>query len=122
MRRGDALDRQVAHRVHGVEAVVVLLVSSIAKHVVRSVLVRNRLHDVNREHHARERDVPGELVRQKHNLLLSRQNSQTDRSFPPLQNEGKSVHPVHPSTEERTKVLREVKREGRSRVALVVDV
>lgn len=122
MRRGDAFDRQVAHGVHGVEAAVILFVSSIAQHVVRSVLARNRLHDVNREHHARELDVPGELVRQERNLLLSHQDSQTDRSFPPLQNEGKPVHPVHSSTEAKTNTLREVKREGRSRVALIVDV
>ena len=88
---GDALNRQVAQRVDGVEALRIVQVLSVRQHVEGNGALRNRLGHIHSEHDSSQSSAPQNAIRQRFNLALLHEDGQADDSFPSLQDEGQSV-------------------------------
>ena len=119
---GDALDRQVAQRVDGVEALRIVQMGSVRQHVEGNGALRNRLGHIHSEHDSSQSSAPQNAIRQRFNLALLHEDGQADGSFPSVQEEGQSVQSIQTQNEKRGMELRHVNRQRGSRVTDVVDV
>ena len=117
-----ALNRQVAQRVDGIEAVGVVQMRSVRQHVEGNGVARDRLGHVHSEHDSSQSSVFQNAIRQQFHLALLHEDGQADDSFPSLQDEGQSVQSVQTQSEKRGMGLRHVNRQRGSRVTDVVDV
>ena len=119
---GDALNRQVAQRVDGIEALRIVQMRSIRQHVEGNGALRNRLGHIHSEHNSSQSSAFQNMIRQRFHLALLHENGQTDGSFPSPQDEGQSVQSVQTQSEKRGMELRHVSGQRGSRVTDVVDV
>ena len=119
---GNALNRQVAQRVDGIEAVRIVQIDSILLNVERNGVVRNRLGHIHSEHDSSQSSVLQNAIRQRFHLALLHEDGETDGSFPSLQDEGQSVQSVQTQSEKRRAMLPHLSGQRRSRVTDVVDV
>ena len=119
---GDALNRQVAQRVDGVEALRIVQMGSVRQHVEGNGALRNRLGHIHSEHDSSQSSAPQNAIRQRFNLALLHEDGQADDSFPSVQDEGQSVQSAQTQSEKRGMELRHVNRQRGSRVTDVVDV
>ena len=119
---GNALNRQVAQRVDGIEAVGVVQMGSVRQHVEGNGALRNRLGHIHSEHDSSQSSAPQNAIRQRFNLALLHEDGQADDSFPSLQDEGQSVQSVQTQSEKRGMELRHVNRQRGSTVTDIVDV
>ena len=119
---GNALNRQVAQRVDGIEAVGVVQMRSVLLNVEGNGVARDRLGYVHSEHDSSQSSVFQNTSRQQFNLALLHEDGQADGSFPSVQDEGQSVQSVQTQNEKRRIVLRHVSGQRGSRVTDVVDV
>ena len=119
---GDALNRQVAQRVDGVEALRIVQMGSVRQHVEGNGALRNRLGHIHSEHDSSQSSAPQNAIRQRFNLALLHEDGQADGSFPSLQDEGQSVQSVQTQSEKRGMELRHVNRQRGSSVTDIVDV
>ena len=122
MGGGNALDRQVAQRVDGVEALRIVQMRSILLNVEGNGALRNRLGHIHSEHDSSQSSAPQNAIRQRFNLALLHEDGQADDSFPSLQEEGQSVQSVQTQSEKRGMELRHVSGQRGSRVTDIVDV
>ena len=122
MGGGNALNRQVAQRVDGIEAVGVVQMRSILLNVEGNGVARDRLGHVHSEHDSFQSSVFQNAIRQQFHLALLHEDGQADGSFPSVQEEGQSVQSVQTQNEKRRIVLRHVSGQRGSRVTDVVDV
>ena len=119
---GDALNRQVAQRVDGVEAVGVVQMRSVLLNVEGNGVIGNRLGHIHSEHNSSQSSAFQNMIRQRFHLALLHEDGQTDGSFPSPQDEGQSVQSVQTQSEKRGMGLRHVSGQRGSRVTDVVDV
>ena len=119
---GNALNRQVAQRVDGIEAVGVVQMRSILLNVEGNGAARNRLGHIHSEHDSSQSSVFQNAIRQQFHLALLHEDGQADGSFPSVQEEGQSVQSVQTKNEKRGMGLRHVSGQRGSRVTDVVDV
>ena len=119
---GNALNRQVAQRVDGIEAVGVVQMRSVRQHVEGNGVARDRLGHVHSEHDSSQSSVFQNAIRQQFHLALLHEDGQTDGSFPSPQDEGQSVQSVQTQSEKRGMGLRHVNRQRGSSVTDIVDV
>ena len=119
---GNALNRQVAQRVDGIEAVGVVQMRSVRQHVEGNGVARDRLGHVHSEHDSSQSSVFQNAIRQRFHLALLHEDGKTDGSFPSVQEEGQSVQSIQTQNEKRRIVLRHVSGQRGSRVTDVVDV
>ena len=119
---GNALNRQVAQRVDGVEALRIVQMGSVLLNVEGNGVARDRLGHVHSEHDSSQSSALQNTIRQRFHLALLHENGQTDGSFPSPQDEGQSVQSVQTQSEKRGMGLRHVNRQRGSRVTDVVDV
>ena len=119
---GNALNRQVAQRVDGIEAVGVVQMRSILLNVEGNGVARDRLGHVHSEHDSFQSSVFQNAIRQRFHLALLHEDGKTDGSFPSVQEEGQSVQSIQTQNEKRRIVLRHVSGQRGSRVTDVVDV
>ena len=119
---GNALNRQVAQRVDGIEAVGVVQMRSVLLNVEGNGVARDRLGHVHSEHDSSQSSVFQNAIRQRFHLALLHEDGQADGSFPSVQEEGQSVQSVQTQNEKRRIVLRHVSSQRGSRVTDVVDV
>ena len=119
---GDALNRQVAQRVNGVEALRIVQMRSVRQHVEGNGVARNRLYDIHSEHDSSQSSAPQNAIRQRFNLALLHEDGQADDSFPSLQDEGQSVQSAQTQSEKRGMELRHVNRQRGSTVTDIVDI
>ena len=119
---GDALNRQVAQRVDGVEALRIVQTGSVRQHVEGNGALRNRLGHIHSEHNSSQSSAFQNMIRQRFHLALLHEDGQTDGSFPSPQDEGQSVQSVQTQSEKRGMELRHVNRQRGSTVTDVVDV
>ena len=119
---GDALNRQVAQRVDGVEALRIVQMGSVRQHVEGNGALRNRLGHIHSEHDSSQSSAPQNAIRQRFNLALLHEDGQANGSFPSVQEEGQSVQSVQTKNEKRGMGLRHVSGQRGSRVTDVVDV
>ena len=119
---GDALNRQVAQRVDGVEALRIVQMGSVRQHVEGNGALRNRLGHIHSEHDSSQSSAPQNAIRQRFNLALLHEDGQADDSFPSVQDEGQSVQSVQTQSEKRGMELRHVNRQRGSTVTDIVDV
>ena len=119
---GNALNRQVAQRVDGIEAVGVVQMRSVLLNVEGNGVARDRLGHVHSEHDSSQSSVFQNAIRQQFHLALLHEDGQADGSFPSVQEEGQSVQSVQTQSEKRGMGLRHVNRQRGSRVTDVVDV
>ena len=117
-----ALDRQVAQRVDGIEAVGVVQMRSVLLNVEGNGALRNRLGHIHSEHDSSQSSVFQNAIRQQFHLALLHEDGQADGSFPSVQEEGQSVQSVQTQNEKRGMGLRHVSGQRGSRVTDVVDV
>ena len=117
-----ALNRQVAQRVDGIEAVGVVQMRSVLLNVEGNGVARDRLGYVHSEHDSSQSSVLQNAIRQQFNLALLHEDGKTDGSFPSVQEEGQSVQSIQTQNEKRRIVLRQVSGQRGSRVTDVVDV
>ena len=117
-----ALDRQVAQRVDGIEAVGVVQMRSVRQHVEGNGVARDRLGHVHSEHDSSQSSVFQNAIRQRFHLALLHEDGKTDGSFPSVQEEGQSVQSIQTKNEKRGMGLRHVSGQRGSRVTDVVDV
>ena len=122
MGGGNALNRQVAQRVDGVEALRIVQMGSILLNVEGNGALRNRLYDIHSEHDSSQSSAPQNAIHQRFNLALLHEDGQADGSFPSLQDEGQSVQSVQTQSEKRGMELRHVNRQRGSTVTDIVDV
>ena len=122
MGGGNALDRQVAQRVDGIEALRIIQMRSIRQHVEGNGVIGNRLGHVHSEHDSSQSSAPQNAIRQRFNLALLHEDGQADDSFPSLQDEGQSVQSAQTQSEKRGMELRHVNRQRGSTVTDVMDV
>ena len=119
---GDALNRQVAQRVDGVEALRIVQMGSVRQHVEGNGALRNRLGHIHSEHDSSQSSAPQNTIRQRFNLALLHEDGQADDSFPSPQDEGQSVQSAQTQSEKRGMGLRHVNRQRGSSVTDVMDV
>ena len=119
---GNALNRQVAQRVDGIEAVGVVQMASILLNVEGNGVARDHLSHVHSEHDSSQSSVFQNAIRQRFHLALLHEDGKTDGSFPSVQEEGQSVQSVQTQNEKRGMGLRHVSGQRGSRVTDVVDV
>ena len=119
---GNALNRQVAQRVDGIEAVGVVQMRSVLLNVEGNGVVRDRLGHIHSEHDSSQSSVFQNAIRQRFHLALLHEDGQADGSFPSVQEEGQSVQSVQTQSEKRGMGLRHVNRQRGSSVTDVVDV
>ena len=119
---GNALNRQVAQRVDGIEAVGVVQMRSVLLNVEGNGVARDRLGYVHSEHDSSQSSVFQNTIRQRFHLALLHEDGQADGSFPSVQDEGQSVQSIQTQNEKRRIVLRHVSGHSGSRVTDVVDV
>ena len=119
---GNALNRQVAQRVDGVEALRIVQMGSVRQHVEGNGALRNRLGHIHSEHDSSQSSAPQNAIRQRFNLALLHKDGQADDSFPSLQDEGQSVQSAQTQSEKRGMELRHVNRQRGSTVTDIVDV
>ena len=119
---GNALNRQVAQRVDGIEAVGVVQMRSILLNVEGNGVARDHLGHIHSEHDSFQSSVLQNAIRQQFNLALLHEDGQADGSFPSVQDEGQSVQSIQTQNEKRRIVLRHVSGQRGSRVTDVVDV
>ena len=117
-----ALNRQVAQRVDGIEAVGVVQMRSVRQHVEGNGVARDRLGHVHSEHDSSQSSVFQNAIRQQFHLALLHEDGQADGSFPSVQDEGQSVQSIQTQNEKRRIVLRHVSGQRGSSVTDVVDV
>ena len=117
-----ALNRQVAQRVDGIEAVGEVQMRSVLLNVEGNGVVRDRLGHVHSEHDSFQSSVFQNAIRQRFHLALLHEDGKTDGSFPSVQEEGQSVQSVQTQNEKRRIVLRHVSGQRGSSVTDVVDV
>ena len=117
-----ALNRQVAQRVDGIEAVGVVQMRSVLLNVEGNGVARDRLGHVHSEHDSSQSSVFQNAIRQQFHLALLHEDGQADGSFPSVQEEGQSVQSVQTKNEKRGMGLRHVSGQRGSRVTDVVDV
>ena len=119
---GNALNRQVAQRVDGIEAVGVVQMRSVLLNVEGNGVARDHLGYVHSEHDSSQSSVFQNAIRQQFNLALLHEDGQADGSFPSVQDEGQSVQSIQTQNEKRRMGLRHVSGHSGSRVTDVVDV
>ena len=119
---GDALNRQVAQRVDGVEALRIIQMRSIRQHVEGNGVIGNHLGHIHSEHNSSQSSAFQNMIRQRFHLALLHEDGQTDGSFPSPQDEGQSVQSVQTQSEKRGMELRHVNRQRGSSVTDIVDV
>ena len=119
---GNALNRQVAQRVDGIEAVGVVQMRSVLLNVEGNGVARDRLGHVHSEHDSSQSSVFQNAIRQRFHLALLHEDGKTDGSFPSVQEEGQSVQSIQTQNEKRGMGLRHVSGQRGSRVTDVVDV
>ena len=119
---GNALNRQVAQRVDGIEAVGVVQMRSVLLNVEGNGVARDRLGHVHSEHNSSQSSAFQNAIRQRFNLALLHEDGQADGSFPSVQEEGQSVQSVQTQNEKRRIVLRHVSGQRGSSVTDVVDI
>ena len=119
---GDALNRQVAQRVDGIEALRIVQMRSVRQHIEGNGVIGNRLGHIHSEHDSSQSSAPQNAIHQRFNLALLHEDGQADGSFPSPQDEGQSVQSVQTQSEKRGMGLRHVNRQRGSRVTDVVDV
>ena len=119
---GNALNRQVAQRVDGIEAVGVVQMRSVLLNVEGNGVVRDHLGHIHSEHDSSQSSVFQNTIRQRFHLTLLHEDGQADGSFPSVQEEGQSVQSVQTKNEKRGMELRHVSGQRGSRVTDVVDV
>ena len=117
-----ALNRHVAQRVDGIEAVGVVQMRSVLLNVEGNGVIGNRLGHIHSEHNSSQSSAFQNMIRQRFHLALLHEDGQADGSFPSVQEEGQSVQSVQTQSEKRGIVLRHVNRQRGSRVTDVVDV
>ena len=122
MGGGNALDRQVAQRVDGIEALRIVQVLSVRLHVEGNGVIGNRLGHIHSEHNSSQSGALQNAICQRFHLALLHEDGQTDGSFPSPQDEGQSVQSVQTQSEKRGMGLRHVNRQRGSTVTDVVDV
>ena len=119
---GDALNRQVAQRVDGVEALRIVQMRSVLLNVEGNGVIGNRLGHIHSEHNSSQSSAFQNMIRQRFHLALLHEDGQADGSFPSVQEEGQSVQSVQTKNEKRGMGLRHVSGQRGSRVTDVVDV
>ena len=119
---GNALNRQVAQRVDGIEAIGVVQMRSVLLNVEGNGVARDRLGHIHSEHDSSQSSVFQNAIRQQFHLALLHEDGQADGSFPSVQEEGQSVQSIQTQNEKRRIVLRHVSSQRGSRVTDVVDV
>ena len=119
---GNALNRQVAQRVDGVEALRVIQMASIRLNVEGNGAARNRFGHIHSEHDSSQSSALQNTIRQRFHLALLHEDGQANGPFPSPQDEGQSVQSVQTQSEKRGMGLRHVNRQRRSSVTDVVDV
>ena len=117
-----ALNRQVAQRVDGIEAVGVVQMRSVLLNVEGNGVIGNRLGHIHSEHNSSQSSAFQNMIRQRFHLALLHEDGQTDGSFPSPQDEGQSVQSVQTQSEKRGMELRHVNRQRGSSVTDVMDV
>ena len=117
-----ALNRQVAQRVDGIEAVGVVQMRSVLLNVEGNGALRNRLGHIHSEHDSSQSSVFQNAIRQQFHLALLHEDGQADGSFPSVQEEGQSVQSIQTQNEKTGMGLRHVSGQRGSRVTDVVDV
>ena len=122
MGGGNALNRQVAQRVDGIEAVGVVQMRSVLLNVEGNGVARDRLGHVHSEHDSFQSSVFQNAIRQRFHLALLHEDGKTDGSFPSVQEEGQSVQSIQTQNEKRGMELRHVNRQRGSTVTDVMDV
>ena len=95
----NALNRQVAQRVDGIEAVGVVQMGSVRQHVEGNGVARDRLGHIHSEHDSSQSSAPQNAIRQRFNLALLHEDGQADDSFPSVQDEGQSVQSAQTQSE-----------------------
>ena len=119
---GDALNRQVAQRVDGVEALRIVQMRSVLLNVEGNGVVRDRLGHIHSEHDSSQSSALQNAIRQRFHLALLHEDGQANGPFPSPQDEGQSVQSVQTQSEKRVMGLRHVNRQRGSRVTDIVDV
>ena len=119
---GNALNRQVAQRVDGIEAIGVVQMRSVLLNVEGNGVARDHLGHVHSEHDSFQSSVFQNAIRQRFHLALLHEDGQADGSFPSVQEEGQSVQSVQTKNEKRGMGLRHVSGQRGSRVTDVVDI
>ena len=95
VRRGDALNGQIAHDVHGVHSIREVLLLPIGIGIVGSVAFGDGLLNVDCEHQFGLLHKPLNHLRCFFNLVFLNHDANAHRSFPSLKDVGQSRHTVH---------------------------
>ena len=118
----NALNRQVAQRVDGVEPLRIVHMGPVRQHVEGNGVIGNRLGHIHSEHDSSQSSALQNAIRQRFHLALLHEDGQTDGSFPSLQDEGQSIQSVQTQSERRRTALPHLRGQRGSRVTNAMDV